>query len=250
MKWAHKKQFKTRPGLSRVVCITPAPFSDYGSQFLRPMPILKQSSSSSAATQSEPAQQPDEVFYVPETGEIFDDYEKYVDGLFQRGKPVWSCKYTGKSNLTFQEALESERKAQELLDSFPECWKAPVLRLIQHTFETPEAVASYIVDFAKIHYVQGEYVRIDINSEVRYWGEVLVATHVTRPDESDASEYKVNLAAEPHGTIIGEASFVGTPPFTRLKNPPGKTLIKKFIKNCASKNLFPGSPWIVNVISD
>lgn len=112
--------------------------------------------------------------------------------------------------------------------------------------DSPETIATQLTDFCRGHFLQGEYVRIDINPEVRYWGEVVSAVHGMRPDGSDSSEYKVSLAAEPSGSVIGEASFVGTPPFTRLRALPNKTLIKRFIRSCASRTLFPGSPWIVN----
>src|SRR5690606_20910323 len=107
-------------------------------------------------------------------------------------------------------------------------------------------MANNLIEFGKAHYVQGEYVRIDINSDVynqilpglsfiivnrRYWGEVLSAIHATREDGTDASEYKVSLAADLKGQVIGEASFVGTPPFVRVRNVPTKTLIKKFIRS-------------------
>ncbi len=74
-----------------------------------------------------------EVYFVPETGQIFEDYEKYINSLVQKNQPIWSCKYTGKNGMTFWEALASEKKAQEMLDSFPECWKGPLLRLVQHS---------------------------------------------------------------------------------------------------------------------
>jgi bromodomain adjacent to zinc finger domain protein 1A len=32
---------------------------------------------------------------------------------------VWSCSLTGKANLTFQEALDSEKGARKLLKGFP-----------------------------------------------------------------------------------------------------------------------------------
>jgi hypothetical protein len=32
---------------------------------------------------------------------------------------VWHCSLTGKSNLTFQEALDSEKSARQLLKAFP-----------------------------------------------------------------------------------------------------------------------------------
>ncbi len=114
-------------------------------------------------------------------------------------------------------------------------------------FDSPEAIAASIIDFSKTRYVQGEYVRIDINAEVRYWGEILSASYAQKEDGTDASEYKVSLASDPKGIVIGEASFVGIPPFLRIKHVPSKMLMKKFIRSCATRNLFPGAPWIVNV---
>ena len=75
-----------------------------------------------------------------------------------------------------------------------------------------------------------------------------MAQYSIRPDGSDSSEYKVSLASEPYGSVIGEASFVGIPPFHRVKAPPAKNNIKKFVKSSASKSLFPCSPWILHVI--
>lgn len=44
---------------------------------------------------------------------------------------VWSCKSTGKNNLTYEEALVSEKKAAEEVQKFPEELMAPVLRDVQ-----------------------------------------------------------------------------------------------------------------------
>lgn len=44
---------------------------------------------------------------------------------------VWSCSETKKQNLTFQEALESERKAIAKAEpSFPAVWIKPCLEVI------------------------------------------------------------------------------------------------------------------------
>ena len=96
------------------------------------MPLLKSQNFADQAENQPQVSNNSEVFYVPETGQIFDDYEKYVDGLVQQSKSIWTCKYSGKSGLTFQEALESEMKAEGLLSNFPEVWKNPILRLVQH----------------------------------------------------------------------------------------------------------------------
>ncbi|KAI8319729.1 hypothetical protein GQ54DRAFT_278952 [Martensiomyces pterosporus] len=43
------------------------------------------------------------------TGEVFDDYDRYLDRLAFYRKPIWSCKESGQSELTYEQALLSER---------------------------------------------------------------------------------------------------------------------------------------------
>jgi hypothetical protein len=57
----------------------------------------------------------DEVFVVRFTGEVFRDYDSYLTAMHKYMSRQWQCKFTGKSNLTFLEALEEERKSAELL---------------------------------------------------------------------------------------------------------------------------------------
>lgn len=51
----------------------------------------------------------DEVFYHELTNEIFTDYDAYFDRFLSCNFLVWTCSRTGKSGLTYKEALDSER---------------------------------------------------------------------------------------------------------------------------------------------
>lgn len=44
---------------------------------------------------------------------------------------VWICKVSGKTNLTYEEALVSERRATEKVQHFPKELIGPVLRMVQ-----------------------------------------------------------------------------------------------------------------------
>ena len=55
----------------------------------------------------------DEVFFCEATKEAFTDYEEFFQRTILCNSLVWSCAVTGKSNLTFEEALESEEKARK-----------------------------------------------------------------------------------------------------------------------------------------
>lgn len=46
---------------------------------------------------------------------------------------MWTCKTTGKTNLTYEEALISEHRAAEKVQQFPKELVAPVLEMIQYS---------------------------------------------------------------------------------------------------------------------
>ncbi|KAK2707515.1 bromodomain adjacent to zinc finger domain protein 1A-like [Artemia franciscana] len=53
----------------------------------------------------------DEVFICQYTNEIFTDYEGFFERSILCNSLIWSCSLTGKSNLTYDEALQSEQNA-------------------------------------------------------------------------------------------------------------------------------------------
>jgi len=75
----------------------------------------------------------DLVFYSEATKEIFTDYEDFFQRTIMCNSLVWSCNITGKSNLTYEEALESERKAKKRLGNIPKPLKKSLLWLASHT---------------------------------------------------------------------------------------------------------------------
>lgn len=49
-------------------------------------------------------------------------------------KPVWTCELTGKMNLTYEEALESEKNCREKTkNSYPEVWIPLTLKMAQYS---------------------------------------------------------------------------------------------------------------------
>lgn len=51
-------------------------------------------------------------------------HRDYLDKINLYRQRVWSCKYTGKESLTFEEALASEEAYRRLADAFPEVYRA------------------------------------------------------------------------------------------------------------------------------
>ncbi|KAM1098999.1 hypothetical protein TB2_005526 [Malus domestica] len=53
------------------------------------------------------------VYQVRTTKEIFRDYNEYLNRINLYRQRIWMCKVSGKTNLTYEEALLSEDRATE-----------------------------------------------------------------------------------------------------------------------------------------
>ncbi|KAK4885411.1 hypothetical protein RN001_001682 [Aquatica leii] len=75
----------------------------------------------------------EEVFHCVMTNEIFREYEEFCQRVILCNSMVWTCSFTGKSGLTYLEALESEKESQGMLKDFPTELRIPVLFLASKT---------------------------------------------------------------------------------------------------------------------
>lgn len=74
---------------------------------------------------------------------------------------VWTCALTGKSGLTYQEAVECEEKARRQLNSLPEPLQKPLLYLANKTHTTRLAdLNEDIFSYARERYFTGEIVEV------------------------------------------------------------------------------------------
>ena len=125
-----------------------------------------------------------EVFYCSSTDEAFLTYEyvtlysyivfiSFVYLLFSEyfernmlcSSLFWTCSVTGKSGLTYAEALKSERESQTLLSSVPRVLQKVMLHLMKYmnNFST-NVVLSILLEFTNLRYFIGENVQI-LNSK-------------------------------------------------------------------------------------
>ncbi|NWR60224.1 BAZ1A protein, partial [Bucorvus abyssinicus] len=118
---------------------------------------------------------PDErVFYCKVTNEIFRNYDDFFERIILCNSLVWSCAVTGKPGLTYQEALESERKARHNLQSFPEALIIPVLYLATLTHRSRlHEICDEIFGYVKDRYFVGETVEVVRNNGARLQCKVL-----------------------------------------------------------------------------
>ncbi|KAJ3112445.1 hypothetical protein HK098_008121, partial [Nowakowskiella sp. JEL0407] len=87
----------------------------------------------------------------------------YTERLHLYNQKIWTCEQSGKTGLTYEEALQSEEKFRKEFEDglFPECWKAAALKIIHYNTLPLGELSHYLYDhFSKQFYV-GESVTVD-----------------------------------------------------------------------------------------
>ncbi|XP_032618737.1 bromodomain adjacent to zinc finger domain protein 1A isoform X1 [Chelonoidis abingdonii] len=143
---------------------------------------------------------PDErVFYCRVTNEIFRDYDDFFERTILCNSLVWSCAVTGKPGLTYQEALESEKKARLNLQSFPEALIVPVLYLATLTHRSRlHEICDEIFAYVKDRYFVGETVEVVRNNGARLQCKILEV--IAPPHHNGVANGHINSTNE--DTII------------------------------------------------
>ncbi|XP_059566376.1 bromodomain adjacent to zinc finger domain protein 1A isoform X7 [Myotis daubentonii] len=116
----------------------------------------------------------EEVFYCRVTNEIFRHYDDFFERTILCNSLVWSCAVTGRPGLTYQEALESEKRARQNLQSFPEPLIIPVLYLTNLTHRSRlHEICDDIFAYVKDRYFVEETVEVIRNNGARLQCRIL-----------------------------------------------------------------------------
>uniref|UniRef100_A0A182JS66 Bromodomain adjacent to zinc finger domain protein 1A n=1 Tax=Anopheles christyi TaxID=43041 RepID=A0A182JS66_9DIPT len=122
------------------------------------MPLLKRKPLQKVPSQ-ERLKDSDQVFVCETTGELFSEYDDFFNRTMLLSSTVWSCAMTGRTNLTYADALESEKAAKRSLKSFPAALKGPILLIASRTKRTAiHELASDVHGYAKDVFFKGETV--------------------------------------------------------------------------------------------
>ncbi|PFH54635.1 hypothetical protein AMATHDRAFT_134914 [Amanita thiersii Skay4041] len=118
------------------------------------------------ALKSDPNRQ---VFYLHQTGEIFETFEAYASRMSFYRLKQFQCEVTGKSGLDYFQAVESERfEAKTMHTRFSEPLKPAVLKAVQwQVMGRLDHLVEAVYERFKDRYFKGERVLVDI-SGVKY----------------------------------------------------------------------------------
>uniref|UniRef100_A0A8P4G4T2 Bromodomain adjacent to zinc finger domain protein 1A n=1 Tax=Dicentrarchus labrax TaxID=13489 RepID=A0A8P4G4T2_DICLA len=116
----------------------------------------------------------EEVFLCKITHEIFRTYDEFFERTILCNSLVWSCALTGRAGLTYLEAVESERRAKQSLQSFPPALVVPLLHLAAlsrrcRLTELCEDVHAFVKD----RFFPGETVDVTVRNGARHVCEIL-----------------------------------------------------------------------------
>ncbi|XP_033102198.1 tyrosine-protein kinase BAZ1B-like [Anneissia japonica] len=211
----------------------------------------------------------DKQYTIPVTGEVFRTQDDYIKKLALYSSRNWTCRCTGKSNLTFREALDSERTAEEALqDLFPTHFEKIACELSHHSPLSLDHLTEQIVDKISQTFVVGELVELKVKVKSKVIrGKILkveeVSNHIkigkqTGSPSSDKENFTGDRLQSPSKVgnilcnikLIGEEKIIGSVPakeLVRLEEVPSKDIIQLFLKaytiqsDCQNKSL-----WVVS----
>lgn len=108
----------------------------------------------------------DEVFHCEITNEIFKDYNEFCERIILCNSLIWSCSITGRTGMTFEEALQCEENAKKSLKEFPMELRIPILYLASKTNRSSfNEMVEDVYQFARDRYFVGEMVEASFTEE-------------------------------------------------------------------------------------
>ncbi|CBQ69776.1 related to ITC1-subunit of Isw2 chromatin remodelling complex [Sporisorium reilianum SRZ2] len=143
-----------------------------------------------------------DVFYLAATGEVFADFETYSNRLSFYNQKIFQCELTGRINLSYFEALKSERKeAIALHKIFPEQLKGPVLKAVQFQITGRiDELVDRVYDRFKDRFFPGETVFFDLDGD-KYYARLSKAHPPAKPASAANGDHvdDADVKPEPNG---------------------------------------------------
>ncbi|CAI2727957.1 unnamed protein product [Schistosoma spindalis] len=213
--------------------------------------------------------EPKPAFIVPETQEICTSAEELQRKITIYNENIWTCRVTGKPNLTYREALKTEATAiRTLRKSFPKFFEKTILERVHLSTQPLESLvhSCWTTIHEQFHIAEPVKLKVDSVSNAPIRGIIddiiksqTVPTPVpdnTSPNNSDKenvtrknSPIKKNYAynVKVLSDIPVVVHDVPACSIDRINRAPSKDHIKMFIRSHAMRYgpNFTG-PWIVN----
>ncbi|CAI8619242.1 unnamed protein product [Vicia faba] len=198
------------------------------------MPLLKKKSF--ALTEPPQDLKPEEhVYQVRFTKEIFRDYPGYLSRLNLYRQRVWACKVTGKTGLTYEEALVSEQRATEKFLQFPKEFMTPALKIIQFSMLPLKELADSIAEKLQE--------RLFIGAEL--YGKKddgLCPCRILKVIQEGVNKYRYEVAWLDKNKNISEKTEISAEDLVQKKPLFSRNILKSFIR----ESTYRSAPWVLH----
>ncbi|KAK5997459.1 Imitation switch two complex 1-like protein [Cladobotryum mycophilum] len=189
----------------------------------------------------------EEVWHIPQTGEIFTSYEDYLERMDFYKQRRFNDQITGHSGLTFFEAYNSELTGgREVEASFPEPLKEPILRKVQfQIISRLDNLVDMMYDEFKHDYFPGEQVSVTQDDGEKLHGTVREKTAfgvrvlADGTKEVPTTRYLITMKGSGRETIATDELI------SRDRGVFTKSMLRSFIKKTVIREAWNGAPWLV-----
>ncbi|KAI9832677.1 MAG: hypothetical protein M1819_004262 [Sarea resinae] len=190
-----------------------------------------------------------DVWVIGQTGEIFTRYEDYLQRMDFYKQKRFICEITGRSSLTFFDALDLEESHASDVDFyFPDALKEPILRKVQFsTVSRIDSLVDQLFEEFRLDFYPGENVTVFLDSGKRLKGIIRDKAKFPELLKSDGTverkafaRYFVKLMNRPH-----EEALVDDEHIQRDRKTFTKQILRSFIKTTVTREAWTGAPWIV-----
>ncbi|XP_048128723.1 DDT domain-containing protein DDB_G0282237 isoform X4 [Rhodamnia argentea] len=175
------------------------------------------------------------VFQIRFTKEIFRDYQEYLNRINLYRQRLWTCKISGKSNLTYEEALVSEKRAIEKVQQFPQELMAPMLSIIQFSMLPLRDLADKIA----LKLQECLFAGLELYGR-KEAGVFLCRIIKTLHDSSGKKQYKIAWL-DKDKEVVGY-DLVYDEDLIKRKLPFSREMVKSFIRESTYRN----APWVLH----
>jgi len=176
------------------------------------------------------------------TREVFSSYESYVVRMELYESRIWSCRLTGTSNLTYQEALKSEAEHMYYVNTFPETLMPVFLEMVHGASQHLDVLVTIVTNRLRWLFYPGE--------QVKFRGRYMSVKHAV-DWEDDRPKGKFPEYGQVY--CVEWVDGKGKP---REQEVEGKRLLREVpltnhvvrcvIRNEAFRPKIKGAPWLVS----
>ncbi|USP77506.1 glycosyltransferase family 57 protein [Curvularia clavata] len=210
-----------------------------------------------------------EVWHIRQTGEVFVDYERYLERLDFYQQRGFTCQATGHSGYTYFEALESEvgstsilvkadeevtsvqtEASKEINNVFPDSLKSPVLHYVQfQDHHRMDDLVNDVYDHFKEHFMLHDRVSVEGDNPRRF-GQITQITDSSRVHsmftgqsmDDSIRTYTYVITMDDTGETVTKYK---ASELQRDKKSFSKLLLKAFLRNALNREEWIGAPWMV-----